>query len=335
MKLILCYKSNLPSTLCHEGIGNTCRNIANYLKQKGYHVEIWPIAGGDVLFEKLKTDDAVTHIAVAAPFIPVEWVLKICRNFPLIKFAITSHSNVGFLQAESNAIRLMRAYAEIAVVEYNFFAAANNLRLQKAFESTYGRFLVLLPNLYDLECTPFHSTDTHQGGTLRIGSFGALRVQKNFTTAAWAAITLARKLRRPLKYFINVGRNDNNGNVVLNAIKASFHNLPGVQLVESDWDSPLAFRRLLSTMHLTIQPSYTETFSMVTADAIAERVPVVISDAVEWGPHSWKANVDDVEDVARKGRALLNDSHHATEEGYQSLQKYNHSAFVHWQEFLK
>lgn len=333
MKLVLCYKSNLLPNCSHEGIGNTCRNIGNFLKQKGFIVEIWPIAGGDVLFDKLKIDGAVTHLVVAAPFIPTDWVLKICRTFPKIKFAITSHSNVGFLQAETNAIRLMRAYAELAVTEHNFFAGANNIRLQIAFEVCYGRYLTLLPNLYDLVSTPIHRNNTSLGGTLRIGSFGALRVQKNFTSAAWAALAIARIMRKQLEYYVNVGRTDNNGNIVLEAIKASLSQLPGVTLKETSWDGALEFRRLLSTMHLTIQPSYTETFSMVTADAISEKVPVVVSEAVEWAPRSWIADCDDVDDIARVGRSLLLDPH-ASEDGYRSLIKYNNVAYSHWCNFL-
>ncbi len=44
---------------------------------------------------------------------------------------------------------------------------------------------------------------------------------------------------------------------------------------------------------------------MVTADGIAEGVPSVVSEAIDWAPRSWKAPVDDANAMARIGRKLL------------------------------
>jgi len=337
MKLILCYKkSGCPTPgSSHSGIGNSCRNIANVLKRHGFCVDVWPIAGGDALEDRLDSHHGlgVTHVVIAAPFIPAEWMQRLAQTFIDIKFAVTSHSNVGFLQAESAAIRLMRRYSEVATVEHNFFAAANNSRLVEAFNIAYGRHVKHLPNLYDLCATPARHGITARGDTLRIGSFGALRVQKNFTSAAWAALGIARHLRTKLEFFVNLGRTDNNGDVVERAIRASLENLPDVKLVEVPWHNAMEFRRVVGHMHLLIQPSYTETFSMVTADAIAEGVPVVVTPAMEWCPGDWKASSDDVADIARVGQRLLfNPS--APEEGYQALVKYNETGVREWRKFL-
>lgn len=337
MKLVLCYKKSgqpTPSS-SHEGIGNTCRNTANVLKQHGYCVDIWPIAGGDALEARLLADESiVTHVVIAAPFIPADWMLRLAQRFPQVRFSVTSHSNVGFLQAESAAIRLMRRYSNLAVVEHNFFASANNLRLVQAFNCAYGRYLIHLPNLYDLSSTPKPKPKRESRCVLNIGSFGALRVQKNFTSAAWAAIGIARKLRLPVKFHINMGRTDNNGNVVEQAIRATIENVPGAELVPVDWLCPMDFRSLLSQMDLLIQPSYTETFSMVTADAIAEMVPVVVTEAMEWCPQDWKAESDDVVDICNTGIRLLRNAYSA-EEGYEALQKYNEAGTHKWKAFLQ
>ncbi len=336
MKVILCYKKSGHSLgSCHLGLGNSCRNTSNSLRQHAIKSEVWPIAGGDDLERILHTQrgDEVTHVAIAAPFIPSGWMGRLSQGFPHITFSVISHSNVGFLQAESAAIRLMREYANLAVTEHNFHAAGNNPRLVTAFNVAYGRHLIYLPNLYDLESTPKTVSHVEKCHTLRIGSFGALRVQKNFTSAAWAAIAIARRLRKDLEFHVNVGRTDNNGNVVENAIRASIEHLPGVKLVPVPWETPLEFRRIVSTMHLLIQPSYTETFSMVTADAIAEGVPVVVTPAVEWAPKYWKAESDDISDIAKVGLGLLQDHHSATD-GYDALVDYNKKSLIHWRSFL-
>jgi hypothetical protein len=86
-------------------------------------------------------------------------------------------------------------------------------------------------------------------------------------------------------------------------------------------------------MHLLLQPSYTESFNMVTADGIAEGVPSVVSRAIDWAPEYWKADVDDVLDIARVGRQLLNDAR-ATADGWRALVKFNHHGVHAYQRYF-
>ena len=62
-----------------------------------------------------------------------------------------------------------------------------------------------------------------------------------------------------------------------------------VKLVENGWQSWPKFRQSVAHMHLLLQPSYTESFNMVTADGVAEGVPSVVSHAIDWAPEHWKA----------------------------------------------
>lgn len=336
MRVALCYnKEGSPKYgLGHVGMGGTCRQNAYVLRTHGIRAEVWPTAGGDALEQRLLVEHGVTHVVIGAPYIPVDWMRRLSQRFPTIIFAVVSHSNVGFLQAESAAIRLMRGMSDLQMEEFNFHCAANSHRLVEDFEVTYGRALTHLPNMYDFSSisAPPHPR-SFSAGTLRIGSFGALRVQKNFTCAAWAAMAIARHFRCPLEFHINTGRDDNNGRVVYNALKASTDRVPNVTLVESGWASPMDFRKLVHTMHLLIQPSYSESFSMVTADAIAEGTPVVVSAAIDWVPSSWEAQTDSVEDIAKTGIHLLGDAR-AAHEGYLALQKHNAQSLLSWKEFL-
>jgi hypothetical protein len=97
--------------------------------------------------------------------------------------------------------------------------------------------------------------------------------------------------------------------------------LPSVTLKLNGWQTWPEFRRTVSHMNLLLQPSYTESFNMVTADGVAEGVASVVSSAIDWAPDDWKADVDDVPQIARVGRKLLLDSQGALE-GYDALQSY-------------
>ena len=70
-----------------------------------------------------------------------------------------------------------------------------------------------------------------------------------------------------------------------------------------------------------------------TADGVAEGVASVVSHAIDWAPHDWKADVDDVLQIARVGRKLLFDSHAALE-GYQALQAYVADGLRAYREYL-
>jgi len=57
---------------------------------------------------------------------------------------------------------------------------------------------------------------------------------------------------------------------VMDAVRAMMAGLPHVRLVENGWQTWPRFRETVRHMHLLLQPSYTESFNMVTADGVAE-----------------------------------------------------------------
>jgi hypothetical protein len=58
----------------------------------------------------------------------------------------------------------------------------------------------------------------------------------------------------------------------------------------------------------------------------------VVSHAIEWAPGNWKAQVDDVHQIATVGQKLLRDRR-AAGRGLKALQGYNHRAMKHWHAF--
>ena len=58
-----------------------------------------------------------------------------CAEFPDTEFAVTCHSNLGFLQADPNAMRLVREGLELRRTFFNFRLAANCERLANWIEA--------------------------------------------------------------------------------------------------------------------------------------------------------------------------------------------------------
>jgi glycosyltransferase involved in cell wall biosynthesis len=110
-------------------------------------------------------------------------------------------------------------------------------------------------------------------------------------------------------------------------------NLPHIRLVENSWQTWPQFRTTVAHMHLLLQPSYTESFNMVTADGVAAGVPSVVSDAIDWAPPAWTARADDVVEIARIGRTLLNDAQ-APSDGLKALNHHNKAGIMAWKSYL-
>src|SRR6185312_13838652 len=144
----------------------------------------------------------------------------------------------------------------------------NSRRFCRWIMDAYAAPCSYLPNLYFLDGVCRASRPIFYGGTLRIGAFGA-------------ALEIARQLKADLELWVSAGRTEGGGDTILRAARAMLGGLPTVKLIENGWQSWPKFRQTVGNMHLLMQPSYTESFNMVTADGIAEGVPSVVSSAID------------------------------------------------------
>ena len=331
MSVVLAYKNFAANrAISHIGLGVTAFNTAKSLRSAGIGADVWPITSAAELRTRLHKADA-SHVVISAPWIPTADLALLCSEFKETQFAVTCHSNLGFLQADPSAMRMLREGLELRRMSWNFRMAANCERLANWVPSAYGTPCTWLPNLYHLDGEQ-PKRQRYSGGTLRIGAFGATRVLKNLMTAAGAALQIANKKRAELEFWISAGRNEGAGWVV-EAVRQMLNGLPHVKMVENNWQTWPQFRQTVRHMHLMLQPSYTESFNVVTADGVAEGVPSVVSHAIDWAPESWKAPVDDASAIAHVGSKLL-ESRWAAARGLSALKRHNSRAMQAWSDFL-
>lgn len=168
--------------------------------------------------------------------------------------------------------------------------------------------------------------------TYRIGCFGAIRPFKNHLTQAFAAIKSVRQMNGYLKFYVNAGRCEQKGEPVLKNLRSLFAATPNAELVELPWLSHHEFRELLKIMDLSMSVSFTETFNIVTADAVLENVPVVVSPEVSWLPVGVQAPPTDVDAIVQRiGRILGGDTERKNR---GCLDKYNDHASKVWTCYL-
>ena len=333
MHVILAYKNFAANRhISHIGLGVAAINTAKVLRREGIKAEVWPLVTGDDLRKPLEVSPR-KHVIISAPWIPASDLQSLSIDFPNTHFTITCYSNVGFLQADRNGVKLIREIIDLELGTANVHLAGNTTRFCDWVNAAFGAPCAYLPNLYYFESHPIRAQQPFAGCTLRIGAFGATRPLKNLMTAAAAALEISRGLRVSLELWLSAGRVEGGGQGVLAAVQELLHDIPHVKLVLNGWQSWPKFRQTVAHMHLLLQPSYTESFNMVTGDGVAEGVPSVVSSAIDWAPRDWKADVDDALDIARVGRRLLFDPRAALD-GFRALHHYVAGGVLSYKNFL-
>lgn len=342
-RVLLVYKNfGAFQGVSHIGLGVSAANTAKALNDVGIETNVLPIKDQFDLRKQLNLsksagEDPYTHVVVSAPWISTAAYSQLCAMFPQTHFAVNCHSNVGFLQADARGIELLREGLQLERGTWNFHVSANSRRLQEFIVNAYDDPCAYLPNIYFMPNSPViphHPGWNETGGTLRIGVFGATRTLKNMLSAIGAAIVVSRDLRAETEIWINTGRVDSPEVArILQAAKALVKGVPLVTLKEAPWAAWPDFRKLVGSMHLLLQPSYTESFNMVTADGASQAIPSVVSDAIQWAPREWQADVDDVESIARTATSLIFDTR-AGSKGYMALRAHNADAVRAWRTYL-
>jgi hypothetical protein len=335
--VLLLYRNRLATQggpYCHIGLGVNALHTTRVLRRLGVPTYPYSAWTADDVRACLREHPQTTHAVLEAAWVPLAEMERLVADYPQVHFVVRCHSQIGFLQVEAVSITLLRELALLAERVLNLSVAGNSARFTRFVERAYESRCVYLPNLYDAErAGPKRRGPPDAGRPLRIGSFGAMRLFKNHTTSAAAALLAARALGRDLAFWVSVDGNDYGGMSVVYALRAMFAGLPWAKLVEQPWQDWPAFRRTVAHMDLCVHLSHTETFNITTADAVAEHVPCVVSPAIEWAPDAWKVDSDRPEDAARVALQLLA-SEEAAVEGRYALDRFVHRAGLHWLAFL-
>lgn len=315
----------------HVGLGVNALQTAKCLRSHGVLADALGVWAPASIGDALQKDSSITHCILEAPWIPTVEKEKLIQAFPRVEFVERCHSQIGFLQVEAGAIALFRQSALLESANLNFRIAGNSNRFCQFFQQSYNYHCLYLPNLYDVT-RPSTWKHHNPGNPLRMGSFGALRLLKNHTTAAAAAMMTARRRNVDLEFYVNVNREEH-GKGILASLTNMFAGLSWAKLKQAEWMSWAEFSTFIAHMDLCFQLSFTETFNIVTADAAAVHVPSVVSEAIDWIPRDWVAPEDSPEAAATIADHLLSDPH-AGATGRQALQHYVSGAVLRWKQYL-
>ena len=319
----------------HSGLGITASNLTEVLNDNSLPAVQLPVPNGETLWAHVASRNDITHVVICAPFFDTEFLEKICRNFPHIKFTVCFHSNWGFLQQDRWAMKCLCKQLALQNSIRNFRISGNCTEFTGSTSIAYRTPIVYLPNLYYQHGIPQRNRPVWSQRDLHLGIFGATRVLKNVLTGCIAGMIIGREIRSQHTYIhISSGRIEH-GDGVIDSIRLAFmaqaRNFTLVEEPRATWPD---FQIRVRQMDLLLQPSYTESFNNVTADGVCEGVASVVGFPISWVPDSWRACPDDAQEIADVGIRLLHDDGTA-QDGYNALAEHNKLGLEKWKEWLR
>ena len=264
------------------------------------------------------------------------WVLPqkfdvLMKLHPTVQWIVRLHSNIPFLANESIAVKWIKGYARRGVR-----IAANEKRAFEDFQEILrSSFLddrvLFLPNYYPNEEHP--APPSFFNLILNVGCYGAIRPLKNQLIQALAAIRYADEHDKILHFHINGTRLEQGGESIRDNLRALFAGTAH-SLIEEHWMNHEEFLTKLRYVDVAMQVSLSETFNIVSADAVSVGVPIVVSPEVQWANYFSKVDPTDSLDITKGIKNALRFSHVNVRTNRANLRKYSAHSKKQWLRFL-
>jgi hypothetical protein len=247
--------------------------------------------------DRLVTQHKPTHVIVEALWVVPSKFSVLTKLHPNVKWIIRLHSEMPFMSGEGMAMDWIGDYSDFE----NIILGINAPRMLKEIslylqtrnswsDEETKKKVIYLPNFYpqDYVYKSFNKDKEH----IDVACFGAIRPLKNQLLQAYAAIDFANKIGKKLKFHINAGRIEMNGNPVIHNLKGLFQQIhqTGHELINHVWTPREDFLMTCASMDIGMQCNFSETFNIVSADLISQGVPIVGSSEIPWASFIYNAD---------------------------------------------
>ena len=333
------YSTDIPNfnaLTVTTGMYNSAKFVNDMLIESGIMSDVVVVTDNNDI------DREVTRFRPTHVFIEGLWVVpskfkQLKPLHPTVTWVVRCHSEMPFLAQEGVALDWIADYVRGGV-----FVSSNSPRINRELQIIVSGFLnksiedvealvPLLMNYY--EVSSFRRPCYFKDDVLDIGCFGAVRPMKNHLMQAVAAYDFARSHGRGLRFHINAGRIEMNGNNPLKNLRALFKNLVDAELVEHPWMSHEDFLHVLKHVDIAMQVSFSETYNIVTADAITVGTPVLTSAEVPF-VYPIYADPTSTVDITRKLHEVWTNRQVYTAINKEYLKRYSASARSSWLGYL-
>lgn len=301
--------------------------------------------GLDVCLSMISKKIGITHIHVDSH----DQVLNILRANKNIRIAIFEALNFGakslkVIEADFGIkvyVHIHSKYPFLAVepISHKIISDLNRLDIGVIFNDQ--SMLSCFPNEKNivLENIYLHGQDmplpsifhNYNGGFINVGCHGSLRHMKNIPIQAMAAVKIADRINKNLRFHINATRHDGEGDAVLMSLRSIVSGKH--ELVECPYMDHEKFKSYCRSLDIGMQVSLSETFNMVAADYISSGVPIVVSDQVKWASEMSYAKYDCIDSIVARLHLNINNPV-LVKRNQELLKRHSYKATGQWLKFV-
>ena len=280
-----------PHAYSQQGMSTGLLNSATFMKDmliaNGFGAKIAVVVDNNCIDREV-TEYKPTHVIIEALWVVPSKFDVLTKLHPTVQWIVRYHSDAPFLAGEGVAMEWTVEYLKRANVTLGINAPRLLNELREVADAmgmcNVHQRIVYLPNFYPHR--PITVGKCTNPDTIKIGCFGAVRPLKNQFLQAIAAIKFAKDRNVGLEFHINGNRTEGKGENALKNMRSLFAGLgERYKLVEHDWMPHTELLKLMATMDIGMQVSFSETFNIVAADMITAGVPVVGSAEIPWLKH--------------------------------------------------
>jgi len=268
-----------------SGLRTSAQFVVDMLLAQGYRAKLVLAVDGNSI-DALVAQNKPANVVIEALWVTPTKLAELHKLHPKVRWTVRIHSETPFLAQEGCAVAWLAAYFKQGIQ-----VAFNSKNTMEDFQVIART--IYLPNYYPLR-TPRNAGPI--GTRLDVGCFGAIRPLKNQLIQACAAVRFAQLRDKQLIFHMNGTRVEQFGSNNLKNIAALLA-AAGQTLELHPWMDHNDFLELLATMDICLQISLTESFNIVSADAVSMGVPLVGSAAIPWLPRRSIAKVDSSESI--------------------------------------
>lgn len=299
MKILFVLKERFYSKNNSYGLINSSKQVADYLESIGNECKVVQVIDGNAIDKEIH-DFKPELVIIEALWVTGHKLKELIelKRYKHIKWVVRVHSDIGFLAAETMAMKYINDYIELD--KENLYISMNNAAFNHHISNALDYEFVYLPNVITVKHDRCDK-NTHRKNHIDVACFGSLRILKNQCYQALCAMEMANRLHKKLKFHItvDVGITEEHTNPVYKNLQEIFKNSEH-ELVEHRWLENDEFQKLIKHMDIGMQLSYTESFNIVAADFVNANVPIIVSDAIRWMPFILKTSTIEYEKTIKK-----------------------------------
>lgn len=294
--------NDVKASTLSSGLLNSARFVAEALNDsKKVKAELVQVTDNNDI------DREVTRFRPDVVVLEAYWVVPekmelLTRLHPKVKWIVRNHSEIPFMAQEGITVDWSIRYLQYP----NVFVSGNSSRIYSDMINfltpIYGaekaeKQVLYLPNIYPRDHRRLRPMKP-LGKILDVACFGAIRPLKNHLLQAITAVKYADDHGKELHFHINGGRIEGSASdQILKNLDLFFSHLKGHKLINHPWHPHKEFLSELEKMDVSMQVSFSETFNIVSADAVTVGLPIVTSAEVLWAPYYTQADPTNGEDI--------------------------------------